>query len=355
MADQIITNEVPSTNTQWFQAFRLVEQLILAGWTVIESSKGTADTPAASDRWSGDFGNLVADAWIILESTVAGHILFRRGTSSSNGDGWIIWSKGKGFTTGGTATAPANIPADAAEVRGTFVTGTPGSFTTDGSWFGSTTANTYNRLNIGCRDAATDGSFWVVAKQTVTSYSAGSAATHARLAFEELAHPAGLGIVDATPYAWWCPESATGNWGYNFFDLRQLLEEDNAGGTSGFWRRWWNAGQGSESWEQYGSSGSWFMGYASDAEQWGRYPSWYNALDQVLYQATPQQVIHRVHLVATLTTGKKDPEGGYTQNIFFTEPTDVPNLSTLITGDYAKFGDWLTVWWDGNAGNPPTE
>lgn len=239
MADQIVRNEVPATNNQWFQALRLVEQLILAGWSVVESSDGT--TADATDRWTGNFGSLGADAWIILGANSGQEICFRRGTSSSTGDGWITWSKGGGFTTGGTASAPANIPADRADIRGTTTAGTPGTFTTDGPWLGATSANTFDRLSIWTEDATGTGdeAFWVIAKQTAVSYTSTTAAAHGRLALEFLAHPAGVGITDSTPYAWWCPTPLTGTWGEGLDDLRCVSTEDSSAGTAGRWRRWW--------------------------------------------------------------------------------------------------------------------
>ena len=77
MADQIIRSEIPATTNQWFQAFRLVEQLIVAGWTVIESSDGS--TADATDRWTANFGGLGADSWIILQADSGQQFFFRRG------------------------------------------------------------------------------------------------------------------------------------------------------------------------------------------------------------------------------------------------------------------------------------
>ncbi len=355
MADQIVTNEVPAVAAPFYTAVRLVETLIAAGWTLVENSDGTT-VSTGTNYWTGaNYASLGADAWIIIEANSGQQILFRRGSSSSTTEGWIVWSKGGGFTTGGGASAPANIPADAAEVRGTFTAGTPGSFGTDASWFGS--SNNMVRLNIGARDASGSGdeSWWIVTRGSGLSYTSTGNGDHGRLAFEKLVQPSGLGISDAAPYAWWCPMSATGNWHEGLDDCRVLLYEDNSSNSYGCWRRWWNAGQAGEAFKLYGSGNFYAAeGSASDAVH-GENASWEQAGDQVIYQATPQQLIHRIHLSRTLESGYKDPHGGFTSNIFFTQENDVPNLSTLLNGAYAKFGNWLTVWWDGNPLNPPVE
>lgn len=352
MADQIVTNEIPATATQWFCCYRLVETLVDAGWTVVESSKGSGDTPAASDRWSGDFVNLASYAWIILANNAGHQLLFRRGATSDT-DGWISRSRSGGWTQGGTDTAPANLPADAEEVRGTFTAGTPGSFGSDGAWFGSQDA--VDRLQIGCRDAtgAGDASFWIIAKRAGMPY-AQSMVKHGVLALEALAHPSGLGIVDPDPYAWLAPDNPTWVWTTDFGALQLLLLTDNSIGSQGRWRRWWNAGQPNEEFKIYGSGADGGMGNTAGTE-YLRHPNWEDQGDKALFQATPKVLIRRVRLSKNEEVNYRDPLGGYTQNIFLTNPVDVPNLSTLLGGTYAKFGTWFTVWWDGDPQNPPLE
>ena len=41
--------------------------------------------------------------------------------------------------------------------------------------------------------------------------------------------------------------------------------------------------------------------------------------------------------------------------ILFSNQADSNNLDTFASGAYAKFGNWLVVWWDGNPANPPVE
>lgn len=246
MADQIVTNEVPSTATQWFCCYRLVETMLAAGWTITEMSDGT--TVTTSDNWTGNFGSLGSNSWIILRGGVTNQqILFRR-SATSDTNGWIIWSKGGNFTTGGTASAPANIPSDTKgstghNLRGAFSPGTPGTFGASASWFGSTSVPT--RLNIGCRDAALNGdeSWWILAKGA-GNWDVATNGDHGTLAFESLSRASGTGIVDAFPYAWWCPRTDTANWAEGMDDLNILLDPEGSS-AEGRWRRWW-PGEGAE-------------------------------------------------------------------------------------------------------------
>jgi hypothetical protein len=477
MADQIITNETPLTTNQWFACFRLVEQLILAGWTVVESSRGVGDTPAASDRWSGNFGLLVGNAWIILQAASGRQICFRRGGTSTT-DGWILWSKGGGFTTGGTDIAPANIPADTEgssghHVRGTTTPGTPGTFTTDAPWFGSTTATT-EFLNIGCRDAtgAGDESFWLLVKGSGSAWNSTTSSAHGRIAYEALERPAGTGIVDLTPYAWWVPTSDTGSWAEGMDDGNCILHPEGSV-SEGRWRRWFpgdgargtitavaaasivdgetfviddglsaavtfefdnngsvvpsttlrpvtytgietatamrdlirNAinsapvlnitanvldvavvglvnstfkngtvgnvalaetvanpgfivtgmtGGQDEDFVQYASGG--LYGSNPSGVITGEGPSWQNADDRYKYQDNPPLILHRMHLNKVVSDGYRDAEGGWTKNILFSGNTgDFSTLQTAGGGAWAKFGNFVVVWWDGNPLNPPQE
>lgn len=353
MADAIVTNEAPVTTNQWFCLFRLYETLLAAGWTHFRSSRGAGDTPSGTDRWAAAFGSIVSNGWIFITANSGQQLLFRRG-GVSNTDGWLVWlPSGGATTTNETAELPGELPADAVFIRGSGAG--PQTYTTDGPWFGVNVA-TVDRLNIGCRDATGSGdeSFWIITKQQGVSYTTTTANAHGSLAFDSLAHPSGLGINDTIPYAWWCPSSLTGTWGSALENLDRLLNEDNAGGTAGRWRRIWNAGQGGAVLKQYGS-GNLYQGDSFGSQQTGDAPGFDTAGDEVIYQATPQQLIRRIHLEKSLELAFQDSEGGWTQNIFFTQENDVPSLSTLINGAYAKFGNHLTVWWDGNAGNPPVE
>lgn len=331
MADVIVKNEVPTTTTAWFTLFRLYETMISAGWTHVRSSRGTADTPSATDRWAGAFGSLVADAWMVLQANSGQQIVFRRGTSSSTVDGWIIWLKDGGHVnTGETALLPGNLPADAAFIRGSGAQ--PQTYTTDGAWFGAATT-TVATVNIGCRDASGTGdeSFWVMCQSTGFSFVTATAAKVHMLAFERLEHMTGLGIVDANPYAWWCPDSLTGNWPDGLDNLFSILHEDNSGNTFGVWRRWWNAGQGSEVFKLYGS-GQVYQGDSTASQNTGDTPPWDPAeaadADEAIYQATPVQILRRIRLLKVSETAFEDPEGGFTQNIFFCSD-QVASLDTL--------------------------
>lgn len=443
MADAIVENEVPATTNAWFTLFRLYETLIAAGWTHFRSSRGTADTPSGTDRWAGAFGSLVADAWIILTANSGQQLVFRRGTSSSTTDGWIVWlPSGGAVSTNETALLPGDLPADAVFIRGTGAT--PQTYTTDGSWFGAST-NTVATVNIGCRDATGvgDESFWVVAQVPGNAYNSGTATNVHRLLFDRVEHMAGLGISDTIPYAWWCPESNTGNWADGMNDLHALLHEDNSGNTAGVWRRWWNAGQGGAAFKLYGAGAN-YMGDDFAAETTGDSPNFDGAFaadsDEVRYQATPLQLLRRIRLTKVQEVGFEDPEGGFTQNTFFvsdavvnldtmgkrthpdpgtgyaitgsntitrndggnwyeegyraggqitiataedagnngthtiaSDPADTVDGALVVTGTpltnnaadttmsvtadgiYAKFGDWLVVWWGGDPTNPPVE
>lgn len=354
MADAIVTNEIPATTTSLFALFRLYETLVDAGWVVVDSSLGTADTPDSTDHWAGAFASFASGAWIVLQADSGQQLVFRRSTTSTT-LGWIVWLKEGGYvTTGRSATSPGNLPADAAFIRGSG--SAPSTYTTGGSWFGAST-NTVATLNIGCRDATGQGdeSFWVVAQVPGNAYTVATAAGVHRLAFEALEHMAGLGIVDPQPYAWWCPESNTGDWADQLTQLQSLLHPDSV--STGNWRRWWNAGQAGEAFKFYGS-GSNYVGSGSAAATTGDDPSFDPALasdsDQVIYQATPVQLLRRIRLTKAIETGFEDPEGGFTTNIFFASDA-VASLDTLNDGTYAKFGAWLVVWWDNNPANPPVE
>ena len=262
-----------------------------------------------------------------------------------------MWDGGYVSGTNETDTRPSDLPADHDFVRGTGAA--PGSYSADGAWFGSTLVP--DRVNIGCRDASGTGdeSFWIITKGTGLSYTSTGNADHGRLAFEAVSHESGLGIADANPYAWWTPASTTGNWLEGMDDLRCILTEDDAGGTQGRWRRLWNAGQGTEEIKRYGS-GQQYQGDTFGANN-GDNPGWESAGDQAIYQATPQLLLRRVHLTKSLELAFRDSEGGWTSNILFSNQADSNNLDTFASGAYAKFGNWLVVWWDGNPANPPVE
>lgn len=475
MADQIITNEIPTTATPWFCAVRLVETLIGAGWTLVENSDGTTVSTVTNYWTAANFGTLGADSWTIIQANSGQQICFRRGSASSTTDGWIIWSKGGGFLTGGTASAPANIPADTVGasshyIRGTFTPGTPGSFTTDASWFGSTTAP--ERLNIGARDASGvgDESWWILHKGTGTAWTASAHGSHGALAFEALEQPAGLGITDTAPYAWWCPRTHTSNWAEGFDDGNILFDADG-GGTEGRWRRWFpgDPARGSitciaganhvdgenfvlddgvnaavtfefdsdasvvesttlraitftgaetsqqmrdliitainaaptlnitantqdaaivglvndlyttgatgnktitetvadlsfvvsgmangqdEDFTQYGSGGI-YQSTPTGANA-GENPIWSTGESRVKHQVNAPLMLHRVRLLKTQADGQIDGWGGYTKNILFS-PNDANFVSeqTAGNGAWAKFGNFITVWWSGDPNDPP--
>lgn len=466
MADQIVTNEVPSTDTQWFAAFRLVETMLAAGWTVVEMSDGT--DVSTSDDWTGNFGSLGDDSWIILQADSGQQICFKR-DGSSDEDGWIVWSRDGGFTTGGSASAPANVPSDTTAAstsetaRGTVTSGTPGSFDTSQTWFGSNQTS-FDRLNIGVRDASGSGdeSFWLILKNTGESYTTTNGALHGRIAFEKLEHESGLGIVDPYPYTWYVPDS--GPWEEGLDDINCLLREDSG---LMFWRKWWPgkhaqgsitvveqanlvdggdtfelddgenpavtfeydvAGDGvsggnvaidvsgdttaddvrdttiaainaasnlditaadggpetvllhndsagtqgnvsivenvddagfavdgmsggvDEDYRQYGSG----QVYMNDGGTGGtNSPSWTKS-DGLLYRKEHPAVIYAIHLMKLEESSFLDYEGGWTTNIFFSEAVG-SNLDTFGGGAYAKFGNFLIVWWDGDPTNPPLE
>lgn len=465
MADQIVTNEVPSTTNQWFAVFRLVEEMIAAGWTVVEMSDGT--TVTNTDNWTGSFGSLGADSWIILQANSGQQILFKR-DGSDNKNGWIAWSRDGNFTTGGTSTAPANIPSDAAgssfsTARGTVTPGTPGSFSGNQSWLGSN-ATTFDRLNIGVRDASGvgDESFWIILKQNGSGYQAGNVG---RLAFEKLEHESGLGISDPYPYAWFVPDNENGNWGPKLNDINCVFDDDQSAGR---FRRWWpgrtargtidvvaqanlvdgetfvlddgtnpavtfeydvagdgvgggnvqinvsgdttadevrdttitaingagslnisaaNGGAGrvrvyndnvgtagnqtiTESVADAGFTVSGMSGGMD--EDYRRYGTgalamnngstgWDDASfetdrDRILFQADQPIILHALHLVKHIESSGtfKDPEGGWTTNIAVTDFHGA-NLDTFGNGAWAKFGDFMVVWWDGDQTNPPLE
>ena len=354
MADQIVTSEVPATTNQWFACFRLAETLLAAGWTVVESSEGLAFAGTfTSDNWTGNFGSLVANAWMVIQANSGQQIVFRRGGTSIT-DGWVVWLPGGGYTAANNQTdelpgdLPGTIEVDSCQIRGTITV--PQTYTTDGPWFGNTSA--IDRLYIGCRDATGSGdeSFWIVTKRTGASLGSGA---HGDLIFDAVVHTAGLGIADTLPYVWHCPSSLTSTWGAAFDTLNRYLTEDNVGGTIGRWRRMWNAGQGSAVFKQY-ASGTVYPGWTSTPAEWGHNPGHFTVDDQAVHQATITNVARSFNIIKTLETGFKDFDGGWTQNVFYNS-IDVANLDTINSGAYAKLGDFLIVWWDGNAGNPPAE
>jgi hypothetical protein len=307
---------------------------------------------------------LVSNAWIVLQANSGQQLVFRR-NGTNNDNGWLIWLPNGGYTAanGQTPELPGNLPTsdndnsnvlgvDAFEVRGTF--SDPQTYTTPGNWFGASAGGTYERLCIGCRDATGTGneSFWVFHLRTGLTYDNTTAANIGRLSFVHLVHESGLGIADANEYAWWCPQSTTTDWAEGLDDNRSVLTEDNATSTVGRWRRIWNAGQAGESGRRY-ASGARYQGDANTGDALaGEAPGWESAGDQAIYQVTPQQLVRRIHLTKELHVGLKDPEGGWTEDFYFTNGNgDSGNRDTFgAGGEYAAFGDWATVWWDQVAG-----
>jgi len=369
MADQIIRDEVPATANQWFCAYRLVEQLILAGWTVVESSEGSGFAGTFTvDNWSGNFGSLVDNAWIVLAANSGQQLVFRRHSGgAANWDGWLIWLPSGGYTAANNQTdvlpgdLPANSPqtdgsgilgVESFEVRGTFQT--PQTYTTPGTWMGCLFNIAPERLCIGCRDASGTGneSFWLFALHAGGSYDDVTNDDIGRFAFAKLNHEGGLGITDPNPYAWWVPSNSTGGWLEGLDDLTCVLTYDNAASTLGRWRRVRNAGQGvNEEGRRYGSGQEMQGDSSAFPVVDGDNPPWDSAGDTALYQATPQQVIRPIHLTKAYDLTYKDVEGGWTEDIYFANGNDIANRDTLgAAGEFASFGGWVLVWWDQVAG-----
>jgi hypothetical protein len=340
MADKIVALEVPATNTQFFCCLRLVETMVQAGWALVENGEGSGKSVSSViNYWTqANFANLVTNAWIVLKADGGQQICFRRDNTTTNG--WIVWSYAGGFTTGGTNTAPVSIPADAAFVRGTGASGTPGTWTAAGSWFGST--NTVDELSIGCRDATGTAAWWIVAKGTGLAYTSAGNGDHGTLAFECLGATEG---GDTIPFAWWAPDSATANWTEGLDDYRLLLSSSSDADSDGRWHRWWDAGQGDAFFAQYGS-GHYFT-LTSDTA--GANPSWQNS-DKRLYTATSEVFLRRIHLqrINGSSPAAPDGNGGWTGDIRFTNSVDSASGNTFLTGAYKKFGNHLVVWWDGS-------
>lgn len=341
MADQIVTNEVPEEPYPWWCVYRLVETMLAAGWTVLEMSNGSSISK--SDSWTGSYHDLGPGSWIILENGTGQQVLFQRPDSSNMTqlmfNGTIKWSKGGGYSTGGTASSPPSDPSDVAVIRDT----------TSNGWFGVEAG--VHIFNCGVRDASgsDDGAFWVIGRATGDLYAGTSHDPHL-LAFEKLD---GTEPGDTVPYAWLCPDNTSGAWGNGMEDMPLILNEDP---SSGSWRRWWNAGQPSEVFKQY-ASGALYQGQSGNDAIAGTDPSFEEPGDVLAYGSSPRNILHRIKLMKTNETGFMDSNGGYTRNILFSSPNDidVPHLHTLDGGAWAKFPNFIVVWWDGDPNNPPEE
>jgi len=331
MADQRVLNEAPATTSQWFMVWRLFQLLLLSGWTVHYSSNGT--TFSAADNWTGTgFAGLGSGSYVILTGKGGRQILLQRATTSTiNGTVQYAYLGGWG-TAGAGATTPPTAPASAVTIR------------SGAAWFGS--ALTPVRIDVWTRDVSGDGTFLVV-MSTSTAWTSGGGGALGFFALE------GTEGSDTEPYAWWAPPSSSGNWaswGQNLHAT--ILSEDNAGGTTGTWRRWHL--QGTPAFVQYGSGGDAYQGSNTNARTTGGNPTWVSTADVSPFAPT-EVILHRIHLVKGLQTGRKDPNGGWVKDMYFATPEDIPNLSTIGTAAYAKLGNWLVMRWDGNVANPPVE
>lgn len=341
MADVLVVNEVPATNTPFFSLFRLYETLVSAGWAHVESSRGTGDTPSTSDRWSGSFASLVSGAWVVLQGVGGNQIVFYRSTTSTT-LGWIVWCTG--YVTGaGSATVPGALPTGASFIRGSGTA--PSTWTTGGAWFGGT--GNVATLNIGARSATgigAPGSFWVIAQVVGQAFTTATAAGVHRLGFEKV-----LRFGAGSPgYAWWCPISNTSTWNSHMNSQVGVLINS---ATSCIWRAKWNVGQVGEEVVPY-SSGSAAQITSATA---GSNPNFASAgQDLLIYQATSRPLVRRIMLArGSASDGLLDADGGYTTDILFSSP-DIASLSTINSGAYAKLGA-VVVWWNGNAAIPPVE
>lgn len=332
MADQLVINEVPSTNTAFFLLFRLYETMLAAGWTHVESSRGSGDTPSTTDRWAGSFGSLVSGAWIVLSSGAEQVVFARQTTSTVNG--WIVWCTG--YTPGsGTDVTPGTLPANAFFIRG------GSAWSAAASWFGAA-SNTVATLNIGVRDATLGGfgSWWVIAQVPGQAYtSATTTATH-RLGMEEVKR-IGSGQDGV---AFWCPYSSTSNWGVALNSVNTIVGTS----TSSPWVSRWNQGQ----------QGAFIIKYEAGthiqvtSNTGGlNCPLSASGLDNIIYQTPSVPQVRRVFLARP--NYPEDADGGYTSNILVCSAT-IPSLSTINSGAYAKFGA-VVVWWNGNPATPPVE
>lgn len=341
MADQLVKQEALSPDPTWYVVFRLVETLLAAGWSVVEMSDGTSIY--TFDNWTAKFGSLGSESWIIIESFNGHHICFKRDAENDH-DGWILWSKGGNFTTGGNTTRPL-IPSDVAEIRGTVDAGSD-SFITPRQFLGGSTDQDFDEVSIGARDATGSGdeSFWLVAKASGVEYTE-STSTHGKLAFEALE---GGTASDPVPYAWWSADNNVSSWSHSLDDLRFMVGPE----SQGYWHKWWSEGA-NESFESYGGC-NYYCGDQFSAHQTGETPPWQNADDEYIYAATPVLALRRVNLQLQSgdAEGSKDPNGGWTKNILFQSNQDDPvSLDTFDSGQWKKFGNYLVVWWDGTTGD----
>lgn len=332
MADQMILNEVPATTNQWFVVWRLFQTLLLAGWTVHYSSDGT--TFSAADNWTpAGFAGLGSGSYVILTGPGGRQILLQRATTSViNGTVRYAYLGGWG-TAGAGATTPPTAPASAVTLRNGV------------SWFGSSA--TPVRLNIWANDISTGDGAWLVVFSTSTAWTTTGGGGIGFRALE------GTEPEDTEPYAWWSPPGTGSNWAQFVGNpYASLLSEDNVGGTTGTWWRWHLGG--TPAFCQYGSGGESYQG-SNGVRATGGAGTWNASGDLTPYAGGTQVILHRIHLIKSLQTGRRDPNGGYVKDMYFATPEDIPNLSTIGTATYAKIGNWLVVPWDGNTANPPVE
>lgn len=335
MADQYVFNESPATGSQWFAMWRLFETLLLAGHTVAYSSDGT--THGVGDQWTAaGFAGLGSSSYAILTGKGGRQILIQRnGASTTGGD--VKYAPGGGWgTAGADAVTPPTAPAGTYTIR------------SGGDWLGIGGAAPV-KLFIRAEDVTTgDGVFWILIS-TSTAWTSSGMGVLGLFALEQVE------AEDAEARAWMCPEGDSGSYSWNpGANLQPIAgQPDNSGGTSGYWRKLRKTGG---NFVRYGCAGDAYMGYSSGPRDWAQDPSWKTGPgDLSPHGGGTDVVLHRIHLVKTLESAERDPNGGYVKRCYFATPEDVPNLRTIGGGLYAKFGSWLVLPWTGDDTTPPVE
>lgn len=322
MADQILKNDdlaVTAAASQWGAIFRLVELMILAGWTIHEMSDGT--TKGTGDNWSGNFGGLGSNTWIILDGPGGRQVLFHRDAASTF-FGWVRYDRTGAYDTSGTNVAPS-VSGVEVDIRG--AKGGANHY-----WGAFTSVPT--QAQIFADDPANGGSFGFVGQPT------GNTDNATRLAFCELE---GGEAGDVDPYAWWTPPNLT-NWTAQLNNHEEFLGENN------IFRAWVSDGS---SFVAFGS-GAPYEGWDSGSTLWGGDGSdnWRGAStidknpagDWRLWRLRPmEQTLGHVKGM-TKRFGVVSNQSGATTG------------QTFATGIYAKIGTFLWWPWDSAITGPGT-
>lgn len=199
MADVFSLNETPvSPESQRYATWKLADRMVAAGWEVWGSGNGTSFSTAGTNYWTAYTGALssATKCWIALKrpGALQGVCLEINNGGNYLSDLRVTYSMSSWSSTSVSATVAPLAVGQTGYVRG------DGSGYAGFGWTNSSNAALMvSILTIICRDAATDGSFFI---HTWTT----GAELRGRVHFSILDLPS-EGILD--PYIWYSGVSPT--------------------------------------------------------------------------------------------------------------------------------------------------